>query len=198
MYAAAILLAFVASAVAITVTEPNASVDWTNKGQQTVKWDAVNTDASNFTIVLTNEDRSVMPDNNQVLAALVDSSLGQTSVGAPSGGWPTGGTFRVNFVKSETDLTTIYAQSPEFNITEDTSSSSSSSSSSGSTTASRSNSATSATGTSTVPPTAVEAGSSGSATASGGATTPSNGASATTFGAAGLAGALAFVGAMLA
>ena len=79
------------------------------------------------------QDRSVMPDNNQMLAAEVDSSLGETTVNAPSGGWPTGGSFRVNFVKNTTELNTILAQSDEFDIKEDTSSSSSSSSSASST-----------------------------------------------------------------
>ena len=74
-----------------------------------------------------------MPDNNQMLAAKVDSSLSETTVNAPSGGWPTGSGFRVNFVKNETEQNTILAQSDEFDIKEDTSSSSSSSSSASST-----------------------------------------------------------------
>ncbi|KAI4520613.1 hypothetical protein K525DRAFT_203276 [Schizophyllum commune Loenen D] len=137
MYAATILLALAAAVSAITITEPNSSQGWTNKGGQTVKWQAVDTDPSSFTILLTNEDRSVMPDNNQMLAAEVDSSLGETTVNAPSGGWPTGGSFRVNFVKNTTELNTILAQSDEFDIKEDTSSSSSSSSSSASATGSK-------------------------------------------------------------
>ncbi|KAL1671780.1 hypothetical protein EV122DRAFT_272159 [Schizophyllum commune] len=196
MYAATILLALAAAVSAITITEPNSSQGWTNKGGQTVKWQAVDTDPSSFTILLTNTDRSVMPDNNQMLAAEVDSSLGETTVNAPSGGWPTGGSFRVNFVKNTTELNTILAQSDEFDIKEDTSSSSSSSSSASST--GSKTSATSA-GTATVPPTASEH--NGAATTTSGSAasaTNSNAADVTSFGAAGLAGALAFVGAMLA
>ncbi|KAI5896481.1 uncharacterized protein SCHCODRAFT_02614981 [Schizophyllum commune H4-8] len=196
MYAATILLALAAAVSAITITEPNSSQSWTNKGGQTVKWQAVDTDPTSFTILLTNTDRSVMPDNNQMLAAEVDSSLGETTVNAPSGGWPSGGSFRVNFVKNTTELNTILAQSDEFDIKEDTSSSSSSSSSVSST--GSKTSATSA-GTATIPPTASEH--NGAATTTSGSAasaTNSNAADATSFGAAGLAGALAFVGAMLA
>ncbi|KAL1719595.1 hypothetical protein EV715DRAFT_290021 [Schizophyllum commune] len=196
MYAATILLALAAAVSAITITEPNSSQGWTNKGGQTVKWQAVDTDPSSFTILLTNTDRSVMPDNNQMLAAEVDSSLGETTVNAPSGGWPTGGSFRVNFVKNTTELNTILAQSDEFDIKEDTSSSSSSSSSASST---GSKTAATSAGTATVPPTASEH--NGAATTTSGSAasaTNSNAADVTSFGAAGLAGALAFVGAMLA
>ncbi|KAL1707590.1 hypothetical protein EV121DRAFT_277960 [Schizophyllum commune] len=196
MYAATILLALAAAVSAITITEPNSSQGWTNNGGQTVKWQAVDTDPSSFTILLTNTDRSVMPDNNQMLAAEVDSSLGETTVNAPSGGWPTGGSFRVNFVKNTTELNTILAQSDEFDIKEDTSSSSSSSSSASST---GSKTAATSAGTATVPPTASEH--NGAATTTSGSAasaTNSNAADVTSFGAAGLAGALAFVGAMLA
>jgi len=64
---------------------------------------------------------------DQVLAASVVAAegAGNTSVRPPSGGWPTGKGFQVNFVKSEDEVNTIYAQSNEFEIAESSSSSSS-------------------------------------------------------------------------
>lgn len=102
-----------------------------------VAWDRVATDATNFSIVLTNlvsfvppdgyhagadmddyQDRAVL-SSDVVLADLVDAtSANSISVSPPSSGWPTpGGSYRVNLVKSKTEQTTIYAQSTEFNIT---------------------------------------------------------------------------------
>ncbi|KAF9006552.1 hypothetical protein BDQ17DRAFT_1540354, partial [Cyathus striatus] len=106
-----------ASAFAYQITTPSETVGWTNQGAQSVAWSRVNTDATNFTILLTNEDRSVLPTNNQVLAALVDGTLSKTTVNPPSGGWPVGSSFRINFVQDEQNPNTIYAQSSEFNIT---------------------------------------------------------------------------------
>jgi len=52
----------------------------------------------------------------QILAALVDGTLGKTSLNPPSGGWPTGANFRVNLVQDDSNLSAILAQSPEFTI----------------------------------------------------------------------------------
>jgi hypothetical protein len=52
----------------------------------------------------------------QVLAALVDGTLGKSNMNPPSGGWPTGAHFRVNLVKDTNSLSSIYAQSVEFSI----------------------------------------------------------------------------------
>jgi hypothetical protein len=112
----ALILAFSASALAYQVTSPNQSQGWTNSGAQTLTWQRVNTDALNFTAVLTNEDRNVMPNNNQVLAALIDGTKGTTTVNPPSAGWPTGDGFRVNFVQDASNLNTILAQSSQFSI----------------------------------------------------------------------------------
>ncbi|KAF5359034.1 hypothetical protein D9758_004771 [Tetrapyrgos nigripes] len=118
-------LALAASTAAYQVIVPNPTQGWTNQGEQPVSWDMVSTDASNFTILLTNTDRSVMPIDNQVLAAQVDGSLKSTNVRPPANGWLVGGSYRVNLVKSETEQSTIYAQSDEFDIKESTSSSAS-------------------------------------------------------------------------
>ncbi|KAJ7721161.1 GPI-anchored small secreted protein [Mycena maculata] len=115
----AALAVFVACASAITITSPGASQSWTNNGEQTITWTAVQTDPQNFAITLTNTNTTLIPtvDNNQVLKALVDTSTGTTTVSPPASGWPSpGGSYRVNFCNSTEDLSTIYAQSDPFNI----------------------------------------------------------------------------------
>lgn len=53
----------------------------------------------------------------QVLAALVEGSLGNTTVNPPSAGWPSPGTgYVLNFVAEVTNLNAILAQSPPFEI----------------------------------------------------------------------------------
>ena len=54
MRVVASLLALAASALALQVTEPTNSTGWATSGQNTVTWDAVSTDPSNFTVVLVN------------------------------------------------------------------------------------------------------------------------------------------------
>ncbi|TFK55440.1 hypothetical protein OE88DRAFT_1651752 [Heliocybe sulcata] len=130
----AVLLSLAASALAYQITSPNANSDWTSTGPNSVSWEKVSTDASNFTLLLTNTDRSVLADNNQVLVALVDGNAGSLAVPSPSNGFPVGGTFRLNFVKSTQEMSTIYAQSDEFNITQSTASTSGSSIASGAST----------------------------------------------------------------
>ena len=59
-----------------------------------------------------------MPVNNQLIAETVDAVSRQSlQIDAPSGGFPVGGTFRVNLVLSASEISTIYTQSDEFNIT---------------------------------------------------------------------------------
>jgi hypothetical protein len=53
----AVVFAFVASALAYSVLEPSATQGWSTGGPNTLSWDMVSTDASNFTAVLTNEVR---------------------------------------------------------------------------------------------------------------------------------------------
>ena len=55
MRSAFALLAFAASALAYTVTEPDAATGWTTSGPNVVAWTKVSTDAANFTIVLDNQ-----------------------------------------------------------------------------------------------------------------------------------------------
>ncbi|KAJ7490377.1 hypothetical protein B0H11DRAFT_1719268 [Mycena galericulata] len=119
MFPALVVLAFAVSVSAISITSPGPSKSWTNDGSQTIDWTSVSTDATNFTITLTNTNTTLVPtvDNNQVLKALVQTSDQTTTVNPPAEGWPAvGGSYRVNFVKSSEDLSTIYAQSDEFNI----------------------------------------------------------------------------------
>ena len=55
MFALASLLALASSAAALQVTQPSNSSGWTTSGPNTVTWSSVNTDKSNFTIVLNNQ-----------------------------------------------------------------------------------------------------------------------------------------------
>ncbi|KAJ7044541.1 hypothetical protein C8F04DRAFT_1068691 [Mycena alexandri] len=112
----ALAAAFV-SVSAISVTSPTATKGWTNSGSNTATWTSVSTDALNFTLLLTKMTDSTY---NQVLAALVTTKDGTVTVGAPSsaGGWPAPGSgYRLNLVQDQDHLTTIYAQSEQFNIT---------------------------------------------------------------------------------
>jgi len=114
MRALSVLLAFISSAFAYQVLVPNASQGWTNQGGQSLSWDRVSTDSLNFTVVLDNQN--ITGFSPQVLAALVDGSLGNATMNPPSGGWPTGTHFRVNLVRDTNSLSTMYAQSVEFSI----------------------------------------------------------------------------------
>jgi hypothetical protein len=125
MRSALLVISFVASALGYTVTTPSQTQGWTNSGAQTLTWTRVDTDPTNFTALLTNQDRSVMPNNNQVLAALVDGTKLTIALNPPSGGWIVGAGFQVNLVQDQTDTNTIYAQSTQFNITASSSSASS-------------------------------------------------------------------------
>jgi len=116
----ACVLALTSSALGYQVTIPNASQGWTNSGGQPFTWQRVDTDPQNFTAVLTNVNLG--PANNQVLAALVDGLLGNTTLLPPSEGWPSGSGFRVNIVLNTENLNTILAQSDEFKISAVTSS----------------------------------------------------------------------------
>lgn len=142
----ALLLSFLASALAYNITIPNAVDNWNITGPNIIAWvNQLATDPLNFTAVLTNpvslyeqkqirsaqyrqcQDRSVMPIDNQELAALVDGTLGSIVAKAPSGGWPVGAGFQVNLVPNPESLGTILAQSLPFKILNPTNSSTTSS-----------------------------------------------------------------------
>ncbi|KAJ7929974.1 GPI-anchored small secreted protein [Mycena leptocephala] len=112
----AVVAAFaVASVSAIAVTSPSASKGWTNDGSQIVSWSSVVSDPGNFTILLVNDKN---PSIQQVLDALVQTDKKTTTVNPPAQGWPAiGNDYRVNLVASSEELSTILAQSDQFNIT---------------------------------------------------------------------------------
>jgi len=114
MRAFAAVLAFAASALAYSVSEPNNATGWSTEGQNTVTWTKVSTDRSNFTIVLSNQ--ASYPPYQQVLAALVNGDDGTTQVNPPSTGWPQGTGFQVNIVEDAQHLNSILAQSEQFSI----------------------------------------------------------------------------------
>ncbi|KAG2369639.1 hypothetical protein BDR07DRAFT_1266769 [Suillus spraguei] len=122
---AAILLASIASAFAYQVTSPGSSQGWTTSGPNYLTWERVDTDPSNFTAVLTN-NQGAMPQGDQVLNALVDGTLGTIQCNPPSGGWPQGPGFRVNLATDAQNIDQLLAQSNQFDITSTTSSTSSS------------------------------------------------------------------------
>ncbi|KAJ3722417.1 hypothetical protein C8R42DRAFT_775712 [Lentinula raphanica] len=187
--AAALTLAFAASACAYSVTFPTETEGWTNSGAQTLIWSRVDTDPLNFTAVLVNNDASILADP-QILAAQVDGTLGNTTLNPPSGGWPSpDGGFRVNLVQNTTELNTILAQSPTFNITAANTTSSSASTSG----------TVAASGTTAAAGTTVTAASTSDASAATTSTTSfDNGAIALGSAQTGLFGVLALVGALLA
>ncbi|KAI0824704.1 Ser-Thr-rich glycosyl-phosphatidyl-inositol-anchored membrane family-domain-containing protein [Trametes gibbosa] len=201
MRSIAVLFALAASAFAYSVTEPTNSTGWTISGPNEVSWTKVDTDPSNFTIVLVNQAH--FPPTKQVLDALVDASLGKITVNPPSGGWKAGTGFQVNLVKDAENTDTILAQSDQFTIVTSTSSTFSSATSG-------TLLATGASGTLTVPAsvTGGSPGASVTATDSTGALNPTgsdtstnpgnNGASASMGMQAGLFAGLAFLGAFLA
>jgi len=112
------VLSLVASACAYQILTPSNSSGWTTVGPNLVSWQRVSTDSNNFTMVLVNQDKTVMPAGQEVLIATVDGTQNSIAVPAPSGGFPTGTGFQVNFVKDPQDLNTILAQSNQFSITQ--------------------------------------------------------------------------------
>ncbi|KAF5333626.1 hypothetical protein D9611_002563 [Ephemerocybe angulata] len=195
-----VCLSLLSSAFAIQVTRPSLTQGWTNKGAQTVSWDRVSTDATNFSVVLTNLDRKILA-TDVVLVALVDAQSASTvSVPEPSGGWPTiGGSYRVNLVKSSTEQTTIYAQSSEFNITAGTGTTSGTTSGTVSTAGAASTGTAAGTSGSKTGSTTGSTTDSSNSTTSDSQTAPNmgNGASTTTLAAGLFTGVVALLGASL-
>ncbi|KAF9057979.1 hypothetical protein BJ165DRAFT_1320037, partial [Panaeolus papilionaceus] len=112
MRAFAVLFTLFASSLAYTVTRPSTGQPWNNDGGQVLTWQRADTDRANFTAVLTNP----ASQDQQILAALVDGTLGTAKMNPPSGGWPTGPGFRVRLVRDSQNLTSILAESQEFEI----------------------------------------------------------------------------------
>jgi len=110
------VLFFAVTALALTVTTPAQGASWdASKRSQTVSWNAVATDPSNFTIVLSNMQTT--PNINVPLKENVPTSGGSTTVDGPSSGWPTGNGFQINLVQQTATGVGILAQSQQFNIT---------------------------------------------------------------------------------
>ncbi|PPR04062.1 hypothetical protein CVT24_010637 [Panaeolus cyanescens] len=111
MRAFAVLFCLFASSLAYSVTRPSTGQGWNNDGGQVLSWQRVDTDRANFTAVLINPNQE-----QQILAALVDGTLGTAKMNPPSGGWPTGNGFRVRLVRDSQSLSSILAESQTFEI----------------------------------------------------------------------------------
>ncbi|TDL29215.1 hypothetical protein BD410DRAFT_680680, partial [Rickenella mellea] len=118
MHAFIITLYLAASALAYKVISPNGSQGWTTTGPNSITWQRdSSTDPQNFSVALTNPDRSIMQFDNQILLALVDGTNATSApVNPPSGGWPHGAGFKVNLLKDSEDVTSILASSDTFEI----------------------------------------------------------------------------------
>jgi len=117
MFSLAVLLSLAISALAYQVTSPNNVTGWLSNGDNTVSWNRVDTDPTSFAIFLVNQDRSVLPQNNQLLAQNVDGTKGSVVLSPPAGGLPAGAAFQVNFCSDVNNPQTILAQSNQFAIT---------------------------------------------------------------------------------
>ncbi|KAK0453404.1 hypothetical protein EV421DRAFT_679659 [Armillaria borealis] len=114
-FAVSLSLLFATSTLAYEIVEPSGTKGWTNFGSNTISWNRVNTDAMTVTLILTNENRTALPQD-QIVASL-NGTLLTAQVYPPTGGWPIGSTFRINFVKDPQSPHTILAQTSEFDIT---------------------------------------------------------------------------------
>ncbi|KAI0048022.1 hypothetical protein FA95DRAFT_1605561 [Auriscalpium vulgare] len=132
------ILSLAASTLAYSVSNPGTSLNWTTTGPNTVSWQRVSTDPSNFTLLLVNQDKTVLPSGSQVLSSFVDGSSASSFTVPSTTTLPAGDGFQVNLVQDANDLNAIYAQSQRFSIKQGTASSSPSSSASTSTSASAS------------------------------------------------------------
>ncbi|PPQ71687.1 hypothetical protein CVT26_007654 [Gymnopilus dilepis] len=115
MQSFALLLAFASSAFAYLVNVPNAYEGWSSYGPQKLEWSRVDTDSPGFSVVLTNQDRSVLP-TDFLIEKYVDGTRGYAKIWPPHHGFPVGDCFRVNLVRGPDDWNTIFAQSNEFTI----------------------------------------------------------------------------------
>jgi len=123
------LFSLVASACAYQIITPGNSNGWTTGGPNNVTWQRVDTDQTTFSMVLVNQDKSLLPSGSEILIATVSGALGVITVPPPSAGFPVGNGFQVNFVNDTTHLNTILAQSSQFAITQSNSTTSSASAS---------------------------------------------------------------------
>ncbi|KAH9967258.1 hypothetical protein BC827DRAFT_577816 [Russula dissimulans] len=125
------LIALIASASAYQVLTPGNTVNWTTSGPNAVTWQRVSTDPANFTMLLVNQDKTILPAGQEILIAQVDgSTLKVANVPPPSGGFKVGDGYQVNFVASPETLNTILAQTGQFSIIQSNTTPSSSSSNS--------------------------------------------------------------------
>ncbi|RHZ62162.1 GPI anchored serine-threonine rich family protein [Aspergillus thermomutatus] len=99
---------------ALTITSPK-SMDQVDMSKAVdIEWQAVQSDAQNFSIVLVN--MITQPTVNKVIAKDVKASDEKYTVNGVSG-IPKANGYQINFVSTGTMNTGILAQSPQFNVT---------------------------------------------------------------------------------
>ncbi|OJJ30457.1 hypothetical protein ASPWEDRAFT_713709 [Aspergillus wentii DTO 134E9] len=160
------IVAFVASAAAVSVTSPTKNEDVDLSNGVTIKWSSVSSDPSSFSIYLVNMNS--YPNVDKLIADDVKTSDGSYTIDSLSG-IDNGSGFQINLISKDPKNSGILAQSQQFNVE------SSSSSSSTTTAASSTSTATSASASAS---SSINASSSGSASASATPTTVDNGAGA--------------------
>ncbi|KAF5362052.1 hypothetical protein D9756_002093 [Leucocoprinus leucothites] len=117
----ALFFSFLTSSLAYMVKVPNDKQGWYSHYVGRITWDRVDTDTDHFAIILTNQDRSVLPEDIVLKSWVSGGTPNQNhniDIEPIKGGFPIGSHFRVNFVKIANEQQTIYAQSSEFTIKE--------------------------------------------------------------------------------
>ncbi|ORX40243.1 hypothetical protein BD324DRAFT_617037 [Kockovaella imperatae] len=113
-YTLAAILTLAISAVAVQVTFPSETEGWETNGSQLVEWKSVSTDPTSCDIELTT------PNNNTPTTIAKNVSVAEGSyIYTPSSPLQAGNGYRLNLVASGT--ISILAQSPQFNVTQGTS-----------------------------------------------------------------------------
>ncbi|KAJ3564668.1 hypothetical protein NP233_g8142 [Leucocoprinus birnbaumii] len=105
--------------MAYLVKVPSDKQGWYSHYDGRITYNRVNTDADRFAIILTNQDRSVLPEDIVLKTGVVGGTPVQDHtiiIQPPQEGFPVGDHFRINFVKVPNDQHTIFAQSSEFTI----------------------------------------------------------------------------------
>ncbi|KAI9926873.1 hypothetical protein AWENTII_011511 [Aspergillus wentii] len=115
------IVAFVASAAAVSVTSPTKNEDVDLSNGVTIKWSSVSSDPSSFSIYLVNMNS--YPNVDKLIADDVKTSDGSYTIDSLSG-IDNGSGFQINLISKDPKNSGILAQSQQFNVESSSSSSS--------------------------------------------------------------------------